>query len=384
MDTLSRLNKFIAANGVSSRRKIDELILQGRVTVNGSTVSELGFKIDPEADKVAVDGELIRTDTKKIYIILNKPPGVITSVSDEKKRTTVIDLIKINQKIFPVGRLDYNTSGLLLLTNDGGLANRLMSPKSKVYKTYYVELSKPLEEKHRIKLTAGIKIEGRLTAPSKIRFPKENDYLSMYISIYEGRNKQIHKMFESYGYFVRVLQRVEYAGIKLGGLAEGEWRKLTSDELTILNSPSKLITAELNDEIKTDKKPFRKVYKKYNIRDGKNSVRRDFKKSDEKSGKSVKHLSFNKKRDEERGLKLGFRKNAEDRGDYRMKDKKEHRHFEKHDFKKSGSSFDRKDMTGSFKKSDGADNRKDAKGNFGKYKKGDDRKNTKRAFRKSR
>lgn len=234
MENLIRLNKFIASNGVSSRRKIDELILQGRVTVNGNTIVELGCRIEPDKDKVKVDGELIKSKTKKIYIVMNKPVGIIASVSDEKKRTTVIDLIKINQKIFPVGRLDYNTSGLLLLTNDGELANKLMSPKSKIYKTYYVELSKPLEEKHRIKLTEGIKIEGQLTAPSKIKFPKANDYLRLYISICEGRNKQIHKMFESYGYFVRVLQRFEYAGVKLGGLKEGEWRKMTAAEVTKL------------------------------------------------------------------------------------------------------------------------------------------------------
>jgi len=132
MENFIRLNKFIASNGVSSRRKVDELIEQERVTVNGATIKELGFKIDPAKDKIAVDGEAIRADKKKIYVMLNKPKGIITSVSDDKHRATVIDLIKINQKIFPVGRLDYHTSGLLLLTNDGELANKLMSPKSKV------------------------------------------------------------------------------------------------------------------------------------------------------------------------------------------------------------------------------------------------------------
>src|SRR6187397_980965 len=119
MENSVRLNKFIAANGISSRRKVDEMITQGRVTVNGATIIELGHKIDPDTDKVALDGENIKTSTKKIYIILNKPQGVITSVSDEKHRTTVIDVINIKEKVFPVGRLDYNTSGLLLLTNDG-------------------------------------------------------------------------------------------------------------------------------------------------------------------------------------------------------------------------------------------------------------------------
>jgi len=233
-DKFVRLNKFIAANGISSRRKIDEMILQERVTVNGKTVNELGFKIDPGFDKVKVDGELVRTDTKKVYIMLNKPKGIITSVKDEKRRTTVIDLIKLNQKIFPVGRLDYNTSGLLLLTNDGEFANHLMSPKSKVHKTYYVELSKPLEEKHRIKLSEGIKIDGIRTAPAKIKYVKSSDYHRLYISIYEGKNRQIHNMFEHYGYFVRELMRVEYSGLKLEGLNEGNWRYLTAEEVSKL------------------------------------------------------------------------------------------------------------------------------------------------------
>jgi len=229
-----RLNKFIAANGISSRRKIDEMILQERVTVNGKTVNELGFKIDPGFDKVKVDGELVRTDTKKVYLILNKPKGIITSVKDEKRRTTVIDLIKLNQKIFPVGRLDYNTSGLLLLTNDGEFANHLMSPKSRIHKTYYVELSKPLEEKHRLKLCEGIKLDGIRTAPAKIKFLKKSDFHKLYISIYEGKNRQIHNMFEHYGYFVRELMRVEYAGLKLDGLKEGRWRFLTAEEVSKL------------------------------------------------------------------------------------------------------------------------------------------------------
>ncbi|MBS1518264.1 MAG: rRNA pseudouridine synthase [Bacteroidetes bacterium] len=231
---LVRLNKFIAANGISSRRKVDEMILEERVTVNGNTVNELGFRIDPGFDKVRVDGELVRTDTKKVYIILNKPKGIITSVKDEKKRTTVIDLIKLNQKIFPVGRLDYNTSGLLLLTNDGGFANYLMSPKNKVHKTYYVQLSKPLEEKHRVKLSEGIKLDGILTAPAKIKYLKNNDYQRLFISIYEGKNRQIHNMFEHFGYFVRELMRVEYGGLKLEGLKEGSWRFLNAVEVSKL------------------------------------------------------------------------------------------------------------------------------------------------------
>ena len=234
MENLVRLNKFLASNGISSRRKTDELIEQGRITVNGNTIKELGFKINPDTDKVAFDGETIKTDTEKIYIILNKPKGIITTVSDDKHSETVIDLINIKKKIFPVGRLDYNTSGLLLLTNDGDLANKLMHPKSKVYKTYAVSISKPLEEKHKFKLTGGIKLEGKKTAPCVIKFPRKGDYQNLTISIYEGRNRQVREMFEHYGYFVRELQRVEYAGMKLGNLKEGQWRNLTQSEISKL------------------------------------------------------------------------------------------------------------------------------------------------------
>lgn len=304
MESSVRLNKFIASNGLLSRRKIDELIEQGRVTVNKKTVTELGYKINPEADKVFVDGEHIKPDTKKIYIMLYKPHGVITSVSDEKKRTTVIDLIKINQKIFPVGRLDYSTSGLLLLTNDGGLANKLMNPKSRVYKTYYAELSRPLEEKHRLKLSGGIKIEGVMTAPSIIKFPKTNDYLRLTISIHEGRNRQIHNMFEHFGYFVRVLRRIEYAGLNLGGLKEGEWRYLTSEEISSLIKIVKDTPGNYIKSAGSRKRSFRKADDKFKVRERKNR----FKKTESSVEKNDKKQGFNKKLREDRGIELGFKK----------------------------------------------------------------------------
>ncbi len=321
MDNLVRLNKFVASNGFSSRRKIDELITQGRVTVNGTTIVELGHKIDPEKDKVKVDGENVRTSTKKIYIILNKPKGVVTTVSDDRKRTTVIDLIKQKEKIFPVGRLDYNTTGLLLLTNDGELANKLMHPKSEIYKTYFVKLSKPLEEKHRIKLTGGIELEGKKTAPSKIRYPKKNNYQDLYISIYEGRNRQVRNMFEHYGYFVRELERTEYAGLQLGTMKEGEWRKLTPDEVTRLHSIVKETPSTYPKLVNTEKRKKR-VFKKYGEKG------KEARKFEKPNDKKKKVLSFNKKRDEERGVKLGFKKNEE------IDTKKEFKKFDRKDFKK--------------------------------------------------
>lgn len=233
---LTRLNKYIASNGILSRRKIDELIQQGRVDVNGVTIMELGYKINPAKDKVDVDGQRIKLVTKKIYIMLNKPDSVITSLSDEKHRRTVMDLVKIKDKVFPIGRLDYHTTGLLLLTNDGELANKLMSPKSKIFKTYVVKLSKPLEEKHRLKLTGGIKMEGRKTLPAKIDFISEKDFTRLKISITEGKNRQVRKMFEHYGYFVRELQRTAYSGLKLDKMKSGEWRYLSPGEVELLNS----------------------------------------------------------------------------------------------------------------------------------------------------
>lgn len=233
---LTRLNKYIASNGILSRRKIDELITQGRVDVNGVTIMELGYKINAAKDKVDVDGQRIKPVTKKIYIMLNKPDSVITSLSDEKRRRTVMDLVKINDKIFPVGRLDYHTTGLLLLTNDGEMANKLMSPKSKIFKTYVVKLSKPLEEKHRLKLTGGVRLEKVKTLPAKIDFINEKDYSNLKISISEGKNRQVRKMFEHYGYFVRMLHRSAYAGLKLEKMKFGEWRHLTKDEVEILNT----------------------------------------------------------------------------------------------------------------------------------------------------
>ncbi len=385
MDNLIRLNKFIASNGVSSRRKIDELIEQGRVTVNGNTVAELGYKINPETDKIQLDGENIRASTKKIYIILNKPAGVITSVSDEKKRTTVIDLLHLNEKVFPVGRLDYNTTGLLLLTNDGELAHKLMHPKGEVYKTYFVKLSKPLEEKHRLKLTEGIKLEGKDTAPSKIRYPKKNNnYQDLYISIYEGRNRQVRNMFEHYGYFVRELERVEYAGLKIDNLRSGEWRKLTAEEVTKLQELVKDTPTGTTKRVHYARREERKDYKKYTAREDKKDFKKEFKKPERKFTKKDSKYGFKDRQKTERDVRLGFNKidTSEDRkGDVKK--------FEKRDYKKSGKSFgksyaksdDKKYEKKSYGKSD---DKKFVKSEFKKrFDKSDDKKFGKSDFRKT-
>lgn len=236
----TRINKFIANNYNISRRDADEYILQGRVTINNITISEPGFIINPQKDKVRVDGELIKISEKKLYIMLNKPERIISSAADDKHRTTVVDLIKakgtIKDRIYPIGRLDYDSTGLILLTNDGDFANELMHPRYKVYKTYDVKLSKPLDEKIKALLERGVVIERKKTEPAIVKLTNPRDHRFVTISIREGRNRQVRKMFERFGYFVNKLHRSEYGGLKLGSLKPGEWKKLSPSDIQKLES----------------------------------------------------------------------------------------------------------------------------------------------------
>lgn len=230
----TRLNKFIATYGDISRRTAEEYINQERVTVNNKTVTDPAYGVSEDTDKVRVDGELIKVSSKKIYILLNKPKKVISTVSDDKHRVSVVDLIKTNDKIFPVGRLDYETTGLILLTNDGDFANKLMHPKFGVKKTYKVKLSKPLEEKHRKVLEKGVRIQNRKTLPAEVRLTNKKDARYLNITIHEGRNRQVRKIFEALGYFVDKLERVKYGTLELKGLPTGQWRNLTPEEIQSL------------------------------------------------------------------------------------------------------------------------------------------------------
>ncbi len=227
----TRLNKFLANNSEFARRKIDEMVLQGRVTVNHKLILEPGIQIDGVKDDVRLDGERIREKTKKTYILLHKPIGFITTTDDEKNRRTVLDIIKTQEKLFPIGRLDIDTSGVLLLTNDGEFANKLMHPRFKVEKTYIVNLSRPLDEKIRLKLAGGIKLDGKKTAPAKIVFVNKDAYDVVAITLTEGRNRQVRRMFENYGFFVRKLHRSSYGHLTVDGLKAGEYRKLTTQEI---------------------------------------------------------------------------------------------------------------------------------------------------------
>jgi pseudouridine synthase len=238
---LVRLNKFISSSGFTARRKADELIEAGRVTVNAEVVVSLGTKINPDEDTVRIDGELIKPPSEKkgkfIYILLNKPAGYVTTTSDEKNRPTVLDLVRIKQRVYPVGRLDYDTEGLLLLTNDGELANKLMHPKYGVYKTYIVKINRPVDEKSLKRLREGVWIKGGSpstplrTNKAKVNVVPKTEGKQLRISINEGRNRQVRKMLEAVGCYVRKLKRIQYANLNLKGVEEGEWRYLNIEEI---------------------------------------------------------------------------------------------------------------------------------------------------------
>lgn len=232
---LERLQKFIARSGVTSRRKAEELILNGHVKVNGIAITELGTKVDPQKDIVTVDNKKITEVNKFIYIKLNKPVGYVTTVKDQFNRKTVLDLIDIKDRIYPIGRLDYNTSGLLLLTNDGELANRLMHPKYHIYKTYIAEAYGRITEESIINLKNGVIIDDYKTAPAKVKLLKCFDNKTqIQISIYEGRNRQVRKMLDSVGHSVCSLKRISFGEIKLGDLKTGSWTNLSDEEIQFL------------------------------------------------------------------------------------------------------------------------------------------------------
>lgn len=239
-----RLNKFISSSGYAARRKADELIREGRVTVNSRVVTELGTKVDPQKDAVRIDGELVKEKSDFTYILLNKPRGYITSASDEKNRPVVLDLVRLTKRVFPVGRLDFNSEGLLLLTDDGQLAHSLMHPSSLVYKTYIVKLSGAIDDKRLRLLRKGVKISGRKTASAFVSLVPNSAKKEIKISIHEGRNRQVRKMLESVGLFVRRLKRTEYANLQDDSLKPGEWRYLTEKEVEHLKHKAHKVQKE--------------------------------------------------------------------------------------------------------------------------------------------
>jgi 23S rRNA pseudouridine2605 synthase len=228
---LVRLNKFISSAGVASRRKADELIQEGKVKVNGKTVTELGMKIHPTQDKVFVNGKQAAVLDEPVYILFNKPKDAITTSNDERGRATIMDYVRVRQRVFPVGRLDRNTTGVLLLTNDGEFANQMMHPRFEIQKAYKVTLSKPLSRDDATKLAKGIRLSDGMTSPAEVFFIPGGKNKVIGIVIHEGRNRQVHRMFEALGHEVSKLDRVGYAGLTYEGLPRGKWRFLTQKEI---------------------------------------------------------------------------------------------------------------------------------------------------------
>ncbi len=230
---MERLQKFIANSGYTSRRKAEELINDGKVKVNGKTVYEMGIKVNSN-DLIEVDGLVLKKEDEKLYYLLNKPRGVITSTSDDKDRKTVVDLIRTNKRIYPVGRLDYDTTGILILTNDGELANKLMHPKNNIDKLYIAKVKGLVGKKEIQALCKGVIVDGKKTSKAKARikkYDKKTNTSLVELIIHEGRNHQVKKMFESLGYDVIKLKRECYSFLNLAGLKSGEYRKLTPKEV---------------------------------------------------------------------------------------------------------------------------------------------------------
>lgn len=229
---LVRLNKFLAGKGIASRRKADELIAAGKIRVNGKIIRELGVKIDSEKDRVKVDEKFLAERVKPIYFILNKPAGFITSNSPTTtEQKIVVDLLPREERIFPVGRLDKMTTGLLILTNDGMLAYRLTHPKFECEKEYEVELAENLTAGRVRKIEAGVKLERRETKPVRVKILGER---RARIILTEGRNRQVRKIFGKVGCEVLKLRRIRVKNLRLGNLKVGEWRRLSAEEVADL------------------------------------------------------------------------------------------------------------------------------------------------------
>lgn len=232
-----RLQKYMARCGVASRRKCEEYILQGKVKINGIIVSELGTKIICNKDIVEYNGTIIKPEEKKVYIILNKPEGYITSLSDEKNRKTIMDLVNVEERIYPVGRLDYDSSGLLLLTNDGEIYNKIIHPRVKIVKKYIATVKGEFSKEEIEKFKTGVNIGEYTTIPAEIKVISCKDNKSIVeIGIYEGKNRQIRKMCSALNHDVISLKRIAIGKIKLGYLNKGEYRELNKEEIDYLLS----------------------------------------------------------------------------------------------------------------------------------------------------
>ena len=233
-----RINKYIVECGVASRRNADLLIKEGRVKLNGKTVTSLGTDVCEENDSVFVDGKKINLPSDYTYIIFNKPKGCVTTVKDDKGRKTIFDFIDVNKRLFPVGRLDYDSEGMLILTNDGDLSFRLTHPSNEIPKTYSVKIEGDISESDIAKLRGTVSLPGGGTSHhARIKKTESKDgFTKLQVTIYEGKNRQIRKMFESVGKNVVFLKRTAIGDFKLGGLSRGSWRYLREEEIYYLKN----------------------------------------------------------------------------------------------------------------------------------------------------
>ena len=235
-----RLQKYLASSGIDSRRKCEQLILEGKVEVNGKTVLELGTKIDPEIDEVKYNGKIVKPEEEKVYILLNKPIGYVTTAKEQFGRDKIIDLVKVNKRLVPVGRLDMYTSGAIILTNDGEFVNKLTHPKNEITKTYNVTIAGKIKEEEIKKLENGIEIEGGyVTKPAKVKILKideQKNISRVQIIIHEGKNRQIRKMCKAINKKVLALHRSKIGNIGVKDLKVGTWRYLTKKEVESLKN----------------------------------------------------------------------------------------------------------------------------------------------------
>ena len=233
-----RLQKYLAASGIASRRKCEELILNGSIKVNGKIITELGTKVNPEKDEVLYNGKKVNLEEEKIYILLNKPLGYVTTAKEQFGRDKVLDLVKVNKRIVPVGRLDMYTSGALILTNDGEFVNKLTHPSGEVEKTYNVTVKGKVTKENIERLKQGVEIDdGYITKPAKVKILKiddEKNISRIQITIHEGKNRQIRKMCEAIGKKVLALHRSSIGNIGVKDLKLGEWRYLNKNEINEL------------------------------------------------------------------------------------------------------------------------------------------------------
>ena len=237
-DFMERLQKIISLSGYCSRRKAEELISQGKVKVNGETITEMGYKASLD-DSILVEGKPLNSPEDKVYYILNKPRGVVTTSKDEMGRKTVLDLIDTNKRIYPVGRLDYDTTGLLILTNDGELTNILTHPKNAVEKVYVAKIKGLITKEDILKLCKGVFIDGKKTSKAKakiLKIDKKNNTSIVELIIHEGKNHQVKNMFNAIGYDVIKLKRESIAFLTLDGIKSGEYRELSIKEVKLLYS----------------------------------------------------------------------------------------------------------------------------------------------------